>query len=98
MPFKHRHALLRHFARHGAEFNARNAAAYERMADDFMDGPLPSGMLECKRKDGGRVRFDPITSALGIVTKDGDIATYFLNRPLPGSRQTALDYFRASCR
>ena len=61
VPFKHRHDLERHFVRHGEEFDAETADEYQRRADEFMNGPLRQGALECRKINGDLIRFDPST-------------------------------------
>lgn len=97
MPFKHRYDLQRHFVRHGDEFGATTADEYERLADAFVTGPLREGALECTR-NGDLVRFDPRTCEFGVLTRDGQIATFMIIRKLPGSRQTPLQYFQSNCK
>lgn len=55
--FKHRYSRDRHFDRHGTEFAAKTPDKYEKMAGKFKYDPLPSGVKECRRSDGGIVRF-----------------------------------------
>lgn len=97
VPFKHRYDLQRHFARHGQEFGVETADEYERLADAFMAGSLRDGALECFRANGDLVRFDPRTEEFGILVTAGHIATFMIVQPLPGSRQTSLQYFRSQC-
>jgi len=70
---------------------------YERLADSFMTGPLREGALECTR-DGDLVRFDPRTNEFGVLSADGHVETFMVLRPLPSSRQTALQYFQSNCK
>jgi len=98
VPFKRRYDLQRHFERHGEEFEAENADAYERLADAFKTGPLRDGALECTRGDGALVCFDPRTDELGVLTSVGHIATFMILRTLPSGRQTALEYIRSNCK
>ena len=98
MPFKNRHNLERHFVRHGQEFGTETAADYERRADAFMTAWLQTGILECYRKNGDRVRFNPETNEFGVSTGLGEILTFMIVRPLAGSRQTALQYYESACK
>jgi len=83
--------------RHGEELGATTADEYERLADDFMMGPLRAGALECAR-EGDLVRFHPGTCEFGVLTKDGHIATFMVIRRLPNDRQTPLQYFQSNCK
>lgn len=97
VPFKHRPDLQRHFIRHGIEFGADTADEYERLADEFMIGPLRNGAMECFRKNGAKVRFDPGTNEFGILAKEGYVSTFMVVRTLPSSNQTAFQYFQSNC-
>jgi len=98
VPFKNRHNLERHFVRHGQEFGAATAAEYEKKADAFMTKPLHAGILECHRRNGDSVRFDPKTNQFGVSTSAGEILTFMIVTPLAGSTQTALQYYESACR
>ena len=58
-----------HFARHGHEFGARDEFDYERMADEFLYGPMVPPTAECFRLmgRGDRVRFSPASLHFGVV-------------------------------
>ena len=63
MPFANVFERDLHFTKHGRKFRAADAAEYERMADNFMYGPLSLGTQECTRPVGptgvqDKVRFD----------------------------------------
>jgi len=74
-----------HFARHGRDFKARDAADYAQQAHLFLDRAKTTG-LPAKRDSDGTLRvFDPRTGAFGAYNSDGTTKTYFK----PGSR----DYF-----
>jgi hypothetical protein len=53
MPFRDTHERDIHFDLHGHEFGAPTAEDYERMADEFMLGPMPIDARECFRPDSG---------------------------------------------
>ena len=72
---------LEHFMDHGRDFGNCTIAEYEQMADVFLTEPLRSGVLECHRKSGARLRYDQTTGAFGILDKDAIIRTYF--KPIP---------------
>jgi len=100
--------LTRHFALHGAEFNAADESEYESMADLFIGGPKPSDVLECTRTSAAVVRFSPTTQEFAVMTHDRFILTYFKARPCAsvppwepkvnchGERDN-LAYFRKEC-
>jgi RHS repeat-associated protein len=48
----HPDRLVDHFERHSGDFGARTAAEYEQMADRFLTGPRPEGVLERVRPNG----------------------------------------------
>lgn len=75
--------LNRHFSEHGADLGASNANDYEQSADGFLGSTLPSGVHECKRKQGDTIRYDPQTQEYGVLDSKGIIRTYF--KPVPCS-------------
>jgi RHS repeat-associated protein len=80
-----------HFAKHGAEFGFKSAAAYEKAAGRFFSGKAEGGILEGTRKiSGDVVRFNPQTREFGVAAKDGTVRTFFKIEP----KKDALDYFR----
>lgn len=73
--------LRRHYAKHAHKFGIADIAEYERRADSFLgDAKLPH-VLECKRKRGDILRFNPHTEEYGVIDNAGIIRTYF--RPAP---------------
>jgi filamentous hemagglutinin len=87
--------LLDHFARHGRDVGATSAADYERLASDFLTGPLATGVLEKTRANGDIVRFDPATQLFGIIRPNGIIRTFFKPDPAVHGLASNLDYFNA---
>ena len=78
-------ALADHFARHGGDFQARDADDYARQAWAFRQRAL-AGSLPMKLDEDGTLRvFDSATGAFAAYNRDGTTKTYFK----PGSR----DYF-----
>jgi pyocin large subunit-like protein len=75
--------LNRKFSKHGADFGASNAEEYERFADDFLGSSARSGVHECGRPQGDKVRYDPQTDAYGVLDAAGVIRTYY--KPVPCS-------------
>jgi hypothetical protein len=74
-----------HFARHGADFHAKNADDYARMSWDFLQRAKAEG-LPAKVDDEGVLRvFDPDTGAFAAYNRNGTTKTFFK----PGSP----DYF-----
>lgn len=59
-----------HFQKHGHEFGAADAAEYERMADDFMFGPMDlRNVRECRRPNrGARLRFNTWNRRFGSAS------------------------------
>lgn len=60
MPFCNAWERDTHFVKHGHKFGAADASEYERMADEFMVGPLGDAR-ECSRADHDRLRFGFVT-------------------------------------
>jgi pyocin large subunit-like protein len=75
-------SLPDHFARHGADFGARDAQEYARMASELLQRARSEG-LPAKVDDDGVLRvFDPRSGAFGAYNRDGTTKTFFK----PGSR------------
>ncbi len=80
-----RATLPDHFARHGRDFNAKDADDYARQAWEFLQRAKAEG-LPMKQDDDGVLRvFDPKTRAFAAYNRDGKTKTFFK----PDSR----DYF-----
>ena len=78
-------SLADHFARHGADFRAKDADEYARMAWQFGQQARQGGLQVKVDDDGTRRVFDPKTGAFAAYNSDGTTKTYFK----PNSR----DYF-----
>jgi pyocin large subunit-like protein len=77
-------SLPDHFARHGADFGARNAEDYARMASQFLQRAKAEGLPA--KIDGSVMRvFDYRSGTFGVYNRDGTTKTFFK----PGNR----DYF-----
>lgn len=73
-------SLPDHFARHGADFGARNADDYARMAAEFLRRARAEG-LPAKLDNRGTLRiYDPRTGAFGAYNRDGTTKTFFKPR------------------
>ncbi len=106
MPF-HPRELLKHFIKHGMEFQAATDKQYEALADRFMTGPLHQNVKQCKRKGGDILRYDVVTEEFGILASHGLLRTYY--KPVPCWRLPAgstadchpyrdnLTYFKFEC-
>lgn len=79
--FLNQKQLLRHFEQHGTDFGASNAQEYEQMADAFLGAPLSSTVHECRRRDGDRIRYNPMSQEYGVLGHDEMIRTYY--KPVP---------------
>ena len=78
-------SLADHFARHGADFHAKDADDYARKAWEF-GRESRQGTYQVKVDDDGTRRvFDPKSGAFGAYNRDGTTKTFFK----PNSR----DYF-----
>jgi pyocin large subunit-like protein len=58
------------FHRDGADFGARDEAAYVRLAHDFTASP-PKDVLSLTRPNGDKLLYDPKRNIFAVVTKDG---------------------------
>jgi hypothetical protein len=96
--------LVAHYKNHGSDFGAKSASDYERMANKFLTGPKPNGVLQKTRPNGDIVRFDPATGDFGVVTSNGTIRTYYKPAPAsptnprgynPSKYSSPLDYYNA---
>ena len=74
-----------HFARHGADFRAKDADDYARMAWEFGQRAKQGDFDTKVDEEGTRRVFDPKTGAFAAYNRDGTTKTYFK----PNSR----DYF-----
>ena len=66
-----------HFRRHGADFQARDAADYARQAHLFRQRAYSSALPAKCDGDGSLRIFDPRTGAFGAYNGDGTTRTYF---------------------
>jgi pyocin large subunit-like protein len=78
-------SLPDHFARHGHDFQARNAEDYAGQAAAFLERARTSGLPAKRDADGSLRIYDPATGAFGAYNADGTTRTFFK----PGSP----DYF-----
>ena len=78
-------SLPDHFARHGADFHAKDAEDYARLAWEFGQRSKQGGLLVKVDDDGTRRVFDPKSGAFAAYNRDGTTKTFFK----PNSR----DYF-----
>jgi hypothetical protein len=78
-------ALADHFARHGQDFQARDADDYARQAWSFRQRAMTTSLPMKLDEDGTLRIYDPNTGAFAAYNRDGTTKTYFK----PGSR----DYF-----
>ena len=97
--FANRIKLAEHFFDHGADFGAATEFDYLNLAIRFLTSVPPIGAtLECKRKRGDRIRFDPVTNEFGVLAGDGvTIRTYYKSNPARHRMATNEEYFRREC-
>ena len=70
-------SLPDHFARHGADFGARDAEEYARMAAEFLQRAKAEG-LPAKVDGSGVLRvFDPRSGAFAAYNRNGTTKTFF---------------------
>ena len=81
----HLPSLLDHFARHGRDFNAKDADDYARMAWEFQQRAKAEGLPAKVDSEGVTRIYDPKSGAFAAYNRDGATKTFFK----PNSR----DYF-----
>ena len=70
-------SLPDHFARHGADFGARNAEEYARMASEFLQR-AKADALSAKVGSNGVLRiYDSRSGTFGAYNRDGTTKTFF---------------------
>ena len=65
----------------------------QQMANKFLTGEKPSGILEKVRPNGDVGTYNPVTEEFGVITKDGKIRTYYRPNPAIHGKQNNLEYF-----
>ena len=70
-------SLPDHFARHGADFGARDAQEYARMATELLRRARTEGLPAKLDADGVLRVFDPRSGAFGAYNRDGTTKTFF---------------------
>jgi pyocin large subunit-like protein len=78
-------SLPDHFARHGKDFQARDADDYAAQAAAMLQRAKTTGLPAKRDSDGSLRVFDPATGAFGAYNRDGTTKTFFK----PGN----ADYF-----
>ena len=100
MPFQDTLERDLHFAKHGHEFGAADAAEYERMADAFMFGPIAAEVRECIRQNGmDRLRFGYSSHHFGVATtRPVSVRTFYIVRAINiASHGGTREYFQWQC-
>jgi pyocin large subunit-like protein len=89
-----------HFDKHGAEFGAATKEEYLALADEFLGAPLDQNTRDCIRaRDGAKVRVNTVTEAIGILRRNGTIATYYSKRNRNKRLYpSVIDYWQEVCR
>lgn len=86
--------LTLHFVKHGAEFGAATEADYLNMADTFVGGAKPAGVLQCTRaSNNDRVRFRLATQWFGVLKASNHIKTFYIPKPPPRNAK----WFKNQC-
>ena len=75
-------SLPDHFARHGADFHAKDADHYARMSWEFLQRTKAEGLPTKVDEDGVWRVFDPKSGTFASYNRDGTTKTFFK----PGSR------------
>lgn len=102
MPFSNQVERDLHFTKHGHKFGAVDASEYERMAEEFLFGPLAGDSRDCTRPNNGdRVRFGFVTHLEGVARRfpvPECIRTFYPVRATLIARHGAeAGYFRYDC-
>jgi filamentous hemagglutinin len=99
VPFADINSLLDHFDKHRHEFPpGMTIGEYETRARAFLSGDAPPDVLQCRRKNGDIVRYDPSTEEMGVLSSSGVIRTYFIPQPMVSHRFASNEeYFRHTC-
>jgi hypothetical protein len=93
-----------HYENHGSEFGASSETEYENLARDFLTGPKKDNVLETIRSNGDILRYGPQSNTLGVMSKDGNIRTFYKPEPKsplnprgygPQRYSSPQDYFNA---
>ncbi len=89
-----------HFDQHGVEFGANTREEYLALADEFLGATPDDSIHDCiRRSDGARVRVSTKTEAIGILRRNGTIATYYSKRNRNKRKYPmVLDYWKEVCR
>ncbi len=101
VPFEYSYKRTEHFDKHctrRGEFLCRTELEYEARADVFMTNKRRITTLQCRRPQGGIVRYDLFTKEFGVVGQNGFVVTYFLARPVSHGYPFNVCYFLAQCR
>jgi RHS repeat-associated protein len=85
----------RHFLDHGADFGAKNAVEYAKMAKDFLHNPGATTLTITRRSNGDIVRFDPSNNFFGVMDRNGTPRTFYKPDPAVHGYPSNLEYFRA---
>jgi pyocin large subunit-like protein len=78
-------SLPDHFARHGHDFHARDAADYAAQAHAFLEHAKAAGLPAKRARDGSLRIYEKATDTFGAYNADGTTRTFFK----PGS----YDYY-----
>ena len=92
--------LARHFGDHGADFGARDAEDYARLASDFFERGVKEGLsikveVLGPKKIGDIRIYDPKTNIYGVYRADGRTRTFYKPDASIHGRPTNLDYWNS---
>lgn len=82
--FRDSRHLHQHFQKHGREFGNIGESQYRDLAVALRDARIGGDILELRRPDGSRCRFDRRSGAFLAFDSSGTIRTFF--RPRDGER------------
>jgi len=103
VPFRDAITREKHFLKHRHKFLVAlaNAVEYERMADNFLDGPMDADTKECQRRQANdRLRFNHTTLHIGIACLNPVYVRTFYPVDVANVNASggAQNYFRYKCR
>ena len=88
-----------HFQVHELEFDPpfASAADYEAAGIAFLTGTVTAIIMECVRRSGDTIRYNPSTNEFAICDRDGVLRTYYKPDPIIHKQKDNITYFRGQC-
>jgi pyocin large subunit-like protein len=88
-----------HFWTHNDEFRPHfaSADAYEAAAVAFLTEAPGGSIMECTRRNGDLLRYDPVANVFAIVDRGGFVKTFYRPNPAIHKQTSNIEYFRGQC-